>query len=384
MRKWLLGGVLVVAVIGLVAWLWPKEPLRAALATAERGLVEQVVSNTRAGTISACRRSKLSMPMGGRVERLHVDDGDHVVKGQILLELWNDDREALLAQAQAGRVASEAQQRQACLTAGQAGRDAGRVAELARQKLVSADAVDQATTRERTARAACEAAAAQVGTARAAVRVQEALLEETRLRAPFAGVVAAINGEVGEYVTPSPPGVLTPPAVDLIDDSCLYVTAPIDEVDAAQVRTGLPARITLDAFRGRHFEGKVQRIAPFVLDREKQARTVDIEVRFNEPPGDIILLAGYSADVDIVLARHENVLRIPAEALIDGAAVLVREGAGGTLSRREVKTGASNWTWVEIREGLQPGDQVVTSLDRPGVEAGAAVEPDEATGTATP
>lgn len=384
MRKWLLGGVLVVAVVGLAVWLWPKEPLRAALATAERGLVEQVVSNTRAGTISACRRSKLSMPMGGRVERLHVDDGDHVTKGQILLELWNDDREALLAQAQAARVASEALQRQACLTAEQAGRDADRVVELARQQLVSADAVDQATTRKRTARAACEAATAQVGTARAAVRVQEALLEETRLRAPFAGVVAAINGEVGEYVTPSPPGVLTPPAVDLIDDSCLYVTAPIDEVDAAQVRTGLPARITLDAFRGRHFEGTVQRIAPFVLDREKQARTVDIEVRFNEPPDDITLLAGYSADVDIVLARHENVLRIPAEALIDGAAVLLRDGASGTLSRREVKTGASNWTWVEIREGLQEGDPVVTSLDRTGVEAGATVEPDEATGTAAP
>ncbi|MFP5383687.1 MAG: efflux RND transporter periplasmic adaptor subunit [Gammaproteobacteria bacterium] len=389
MRKWLSGVVVVIALLVLAVLFWPSEPLNAALATVGRGLVEQVVSNTRAGTITACRRSKLSMPMGGRVERLNVDAGDHVVAGQILLEIWNNDREALLAQAQAGRTAADALQRQSCLTADQSARDAERVASLAKQQLVSADAVDQATTRQRAAAAACEATTAQAGTARAAVRVQEALLEETRLRAPFAGVVAAINGEIGEYVTPSPPGVPTPPAVDLIDDSCLYVTAPIDEVDAAQVRTELPARITMDAFRGRHFDGTVQRIAPFVLDREKQARTVDVEVRFNEAPGDILLLAGYSADVDIVLKRHENVLRIPAEALLDGVAVLVRDPQGGTLSRREVSVGVSNWTWIEIRSGLEAGEQVVTSLDRPGVVAGAKVEPDaaataKATETAVP
>lgn len=380
MRK----GVFVVAGVLAVAagtvWLWPEAPVRVTTATVAPGLVEQVVSNTRAGTISACRRSKLSMPMGGRVERLHVTEGDHVRAGQVLLELWNDDREAQLAQARAARVAAEALQRQSCLAAEQATRDAERVSTLARQQLVSADRVDQATTAARTGAAACDAAAAQAGTARAAVRVQEALLEETRLRAPFAGIVAEVNGEIGEYVTPSPPGVLTPPAVDLIDDSCLYVTAPIDEVDAAQVATGLPARISMDAFRGRSFPGTVQRIAPYVVDKEKQARTVDVEVRFDAPPGDILLLAGYSADVDIILARHENVLRIPAEALLDGVAVLVRHPADGRLARRDVKTGAANWTWVQVTEGLAAGDVVVTSLDRDGVVAGARVEIEDAAG----
>lgn len=377
MRKWMVvAGVLALVVVAAVL-LWPDEPVRVTLAPVERGLVEEVVSNTRAGTISACRRSKLSMPMGGRVERLHVDVGDRVRQGQVLLELWNDDREALLVQAQATRTAAEAQQRQSCLAAEQAGRDAGRIESLFRQQLVSADAVDQARTRHEVSSAACEAAGAQAGTARAAVRVQQALLEETRLRAPFAGVVAAINGEIGEYVTPSPPGVLTPPAVDLIDDTCLYVTAPIDEVDAAQVRPGLPARITLDAFRGRHFTGTVQRVAPYVIDKEKQARTVDVEVRFDAPPQDILLLAGYSADVDIVLASHEGVLRIPAESLVDGTAAWVRT-ADGTLARRELKTGVANWSWIEVLEGLAEGEQVVTSPDRAGIVAGAQVQPDEA------
>ncbi len=367
------------ALAGVAAWLlWPREPVRVVLASIDRGVVEQVVSNTRAGTIKACQRSKLSMPMGGRVERLHVKEGDHVQRGAILLELWNDDREAQLAQARAAAVAAQQQEQQACLTAEQGARDAERIASLAQQQLVSADAVDQATTKKRVSEAACAAARAQAGTARAAVQVQAALLEETRLRAPFAGIVAEINGEIGEYVTPSPPGVATPPAVDLIDDSCLYVTAPIDEVDAAGVKPGLPARITMDAFRGREFAGKVTRIAPYVVDKEKQARTVDIDVRFDAPPGDILLLAGYSADVDIILERHEGVLRLPAEALVDGKAVLVRDASTGKLAHREVKTGIANWNWVEVLDGLREGEQVVTSLDRAGVADGAVVEPDAA------
>lgn len=372
--------MIVLAALVLVAvaawWLWPREPVRVVLATVDRGIVEQVVSNTRAGTIKACQRSKLSMPMGGRVERLHVKEGDHVSRGAILLELWNNDREAQLAQARAAAVAAQQQQEQACLTAEQGARDAERISTLAQQQLVAADAVDQATTKKRVSEAACAAARAQVGTARAAVNVQVALLEETRLRAPFAGIVAEINGEVGEYVTPSPPGVATPPAVDLIDDSCLYVTAPIDEVDAAGVKPGLPARITMDAFRGREFAGKVTRIAPYVVDKEKQARTVDIDVRFDAPPGDILLLAGYSADVDVILDRHEGVTRLPAEALIDGKAVLVRDPASGKLARREVKTGIANWNWVEVLDGLREGEQVVTSLDRAGVADGAVVQSD--------
>lgn len=377
MRKFLVIGV-VLLLLGVAAWkFWPQEPVKATLATVERGVVEQVVSNTRAGTIKACQRSKLSMPMGGRVKTLHVKEGDHVKKGAILLELWNDDRAALAAQSRAALVGAGQQQQQACLTAEQTARDAERIASLAKQQLVAADSVDQATTKSRVADAACAAARAQVGNARAAVQVQAALLEETRLRAPFAGIVAEINGEIGEYVTPSPPGVATPPAVDLIDDSCLYVTAPIDEVDAAGVKPGLPARISMDAFRGRQFPAHVQRIAPYVVDKEKQARTVDVDVRFEAPPGDILLLAGYSADVDIILARHDAVLRLPAEALIEGKSVLVWDPATKTLAKRDVTLGISNWTWVEVLGGVNEGDRVVTSLDREGVVDGGVVEPDD-------
>jgi HlyD family secretion protein len=379
MRRVVLVVPAVAALVAVAVWLWPEEPLALAMAPVERGVVEQVVANTRAGTVNACQRSKLSMPMGGRVERLHVHEGDHVRAGTILLEIWNDDREAQLAQVRAAYQVALEQEKQACISAEQGVRDVARVNALAQQDLVSGDAVEQTQTRQQVSGAACAAARAQAATSRAAVRVQEAWLEETRLRAPFAGTVAEINGEIGEYVTPSPPGVATPPAVDLIDDSCLYVTAPIDEVDAAQVKVGMEARISMDAFRGRQFAAKVQRIAPYVVDKEKQARTVDVEVRFDAVPKDISLLAGYSADVDIVLSRHENVLRVPAEALVDGKRVWVWDAATGIVSARELQTGIANWNWLEISAGLREGEQVVTSLDAAGLGDGikAVVQQDK-------
>lgn len=377
MKRIVLVVLAAIVVVALAVFLWPDAPAPLAMAGVSRGDVERVASNTRAGTVSACRRSGLSMPMGGRVEKLHVKEGDHVRKGTVLLEVWNDDREAQLAQSRTTAEALVQREHQACLQAGQAERDAERAQELEKQQLVSRDLLEQATTKHGVADAACAAARADLGAARAQVRVQEALLEETRLRAPFAGVVAEINGEIGEYVTPSPPGVATPPAVDLIDDTCLYVTAPIDEVDAAQVRTGLPVRITLDAFRGRQLEGKVSRIAPYVLDKEKQARTVDVEVQIAQVPKDVLLLVGYSADVDIVLDVKKDVLRLPAEALIDGAAVLRRDAKTGVLEKVAVQVGASNWSWVEVLDGLAEGDQVVTALDSPSAVAGAKVDPEK-------
>ena len=107
--------------------------------------------------------------------------------------------------------------------------------------------------------------------AQARVEVARVARGRTVLIAPFDGTVAKIVGEVGEYSTPSPPGVPTPPAIDLIDDTCLYVEAPMDEVDAPKIRPGQPVRISLDALPKQSFPGKVKRVAPYVSAVEKQA-----------------------------------------------------------------------------------------------------------------
>ena len=208
----------------------------------------------------------------------------------------------------------------------------------------------------------------------AQIAVIEAQLERTQLFAPFSGVIAEINGELGEFVTPSPVGVPTPPTVDLIDSSCLYISAPIDEIDAPLIRPGMTARIHLDAFGDRSFPGHVRRVAPYVLDLEKQARTVEIEAEFDDPEDG--LLPGYSADVEVILESRENVVRVPTTVLRDGTQVFVFDSATGTISEREVVTGISNWEFTEVVSGLSAGDSVVSTVDREGVEDGAVVEPE--------
>ena len=97
-----------------------------------------------------------------------------------------------------------------------------------RRKFLDAEPV-RAWRRDPASDAACEAAEANAAVSQARIGVTEARLDKTRLIAPFAGGVAEINGELNEYVTPSPIGIATPPAIDLIDNTCFYLIAPIDE-----------------------------------------------------------------------------------------------------------------------------------------------------------
>jgi HlyD family secretion protein len=122
--------------------------------------------------------------------------------------------------------------------------------------------------------------------------------------------------------------------------------------------------------------GSVKRVAPYIVAVEKQARTVDIEVSFDHAQDEERLLVGYSADVEVVLERHDNVLRIPTSALLDGNKVLVYQPSTRKLEERVIQTGLTNWEYSEIVEGLKQGEKIVTSLEREGVEAGAFVTPE--------
>ncbi len=375
MRKILIGLLVVLALAGL-GWWWKRpQPLPVTLIEVGSGPVESLVANSRAGTLKACQRSHLSFKLGGQVSELLIDEGQRVEQGQVLMRLRQDDQQARVLEAEASLASSRSLQAQRCQQALLDRRDYERLAKLAERKLAAADRIDQAQTRANLSQMVCSASAQQIAQAEATLQLQRILLDQTTLRAPFAGIVAEINGELGEYVTPSPPGIPTPPAVDLIDDSCLYVEAPIDEVDAARVQVGMPLRISLDALRGQHFAGKVTRVAPFVRDLEKQARTVDIEARFDQPPAGVDLLTGYSADVEVLLEQRPQVLRIPTESLLDGNRVLRYDAAAGVLREVPVTAGLANWHWTEISEGLQAGDRIIVSLDQEGLGDGVRVTP---------
>jgi HlyD family secretion protein len=363
---------LVVAVLA-AAWFFSRpEPVAVTLVTAERGPVAATVTNTRAGTVDACRRAGLSPALGGQIARLPVKDGDRVDAGALLLELWNADIKAELTLSQRDALAARSRSRESCIVADVAKRDAERLTKLRADRLASEEAADQAEGRALSTAAACTATEDATSVAEARVDVTKAHLERTRLYAPFAGVIAEINGEVGEFVTPSPVGIPTPPTVDLIDASCLYISAPIDEVDAPRVRAGLPARISLDAFPDHSFSGHVRRVAPYVLDQEKQARTVEIEAELDdaEKAG---LLAGYSADVEVVLEERADVLRLPTPVILPDKTVLVYDDSTDTIASRAVETGIANWEFTEITRGVEAGDRVVSSIDRDGVVDGAVV-----------
>ncbi len=333
-----------------------------------------------AGLYRACRRAKLSPSAGGQIASLPVSEGEAVKRGQLLLELWNKDLTAQLDLTRQEAASAAATARARCIEADQARREADRLQKLLGRKLVSEEQLDRAVSSADAAGAACEAARANAAVSRARVGVTEATLEKTRLIAPFDGVVAEINGELNEYVTPSPVGIATPPAIDLIANRCFYLTAPIDEVDVAGIGVGQNARVTLDAFGERRFRGSVRRIADYVLDLEKQARTVDVEVEFVDPADIEQLLAGYSADVEIILDVRKDTLRIPTEALMDGDSVYVLDPAAGLVERRQVKTGTANWDHTEVTEGVEEGELVVTTVDREGLADGVAARRETAAG----
>ena len=271
--------VLIIAAIALVIWFLTRpKPVEVIVKSVDRGIVERTVANTRAGTVEACRRAKLSPSVG-------------------------------------------------------------------------------------------------VHKSRARIGVVKANLARTRLVAPFNGVIAEINGELSEYVTPSPIGIATPPVVDLIDNTCFYITAPIDEVDVPKIAPGMTVRVSLDAFGDRRFPGKVRRIAPYVLDREKQARTVDVEVEFTMPEDIREMLAGYSADVEIILDVRKNTLRIPTSAVLDRDRVFVYHYGEKKIKARDFKSGISNWYYTEVISGLKPDELVVVNVDAAGIKdnAGAVI-----------
>ena len=363
------------AIAALVVWLGREKPVEVVVKKVDIGAVQETVANTRAGSIEACRRAGLSPSTGGQIFNLPVKEGDLVEQGQVLMELWNEDVLAQFELAKSEVKAAIAMANQACVRAEVAKRESQRQEKLQLKNLSSEEAVDKADGEARAQKAACNAAKATSEVSRARLNVIQAELERTRLTAPFAGVVAEVNGEIGEFVTPSPVGIPTPPAVDLMDISCLYVSAPIDEVDAPRIRIKMKANISLDALAGEIFSGTVKRIAPYVLEVEKQARTVDVEVDFICQQDCTNMLPGYSADVEIILDEKDNVLRIPTEAILEGNKVLVFT-AGSLLEQREITTGLSNWEWTQITEGLSEGDEVVVSVEREGVEDGVAASRD--------
>lgn len=375
-RRILLIAIVIIS-IPVIWWLSRPDPVPVKLHTVEQGTVEDTVANTRTGTITACRRAQIVPIISGRVEKLLINKGEQVKAGQLLIELWNADTKAQIALANSETKSTRALAEESCLRAEQAQRDAQRLQQLKQRGLISEESHDQAVNTARATQAACTATRASVDVSTDKLKVLAAELERTQLKAPFDGIVADIHAELGEVLAPVTALGQYSSAVDLIEEGCLYVSTPIDEIDVPAIKPGLTAYVTLDAFPKQRFAGVVRRIAPYVLDLEKQARTVEVEVELRDPEVVKRLQPGYSADVEIVLDRRENVLWIPTTAIQAGNVVWVYDADQGTLHKRTLTSGLKNWQTTEVTDGLKQGERIVLPTDKREFTEGMAVQPQE-------
>jgi HlyD family secretion protein len=363
--------LLLAAAVALRYTVFRTDPVPVTVTRLATGRVEQTVTNSKAGTVQTRQRASLSPEMGGLVVELPARKGSRVAAGEIVLRLSDADYQAQVALQERSLEAARAAASEACLTAEQAKRDDARYDTLAREGVISAELGEQARSRRDAGDAGCVAARARVRQAESALALARAQLAKTVLRAPFPGVVAELKTELGEWITPAPPGVPIPPVIELIAPEEIYISAPLDEVDVGKVHVGQPVRITMDAYPGQGFPGKVVRVAPYVLDIQEQNRTFEIEAEFDDAEFARNLVPGASADVEVILAAKDGVLRVPTSALMEGNRVLVVEN--DVLVEKPVTTGLRNWEFVEVTGGLSAGDLVTVSLDRLEGKAGARV-----------
>jgi HlyD family secretion protein len=374
-RRWIrLAAALVVVsgvIVGLRLTVFRPAAVPVTITRVQTGRVEEIVTNNRAGTITARRQALLSPEIGGRVVALPIEEGQAVKKGATLLVLADSDLRGQVTIQEQQIEMARAAAREVCTTADLAARDHDRLRSLLADGFVSRQAVDQAETERTTSGLLCAAATLRVTQASTSIEIARATLEKTVMRAPFDGVVSRLSTHLGEWVMPSPAGLPMPAAIELIDMRSLYVRAPLDEVDAGRIRTGQPVRITMDAYPGQSFAGRVTRTSAFVSEVQRQNRTFDVEVAFDDPKASSGMLPGTSADVEIILQAHDQVLRLPTSAILQGNRVLVvREGG---LAAVTIESGVSNWEFTEVTRGLRAGEPVVVSLDRPEVREGARV-----------
>jgi len=350
-RWWAIAAGLVVLVIVLRATACRPKPLEVEVVTVARGLVEDAVTNSQAGTVKARLRARVGAERAGRVATIPHREGSRVRRGAAMLLLDPSTAEKQLELARRDLEAASA----AAILARQ---QHERTAALFKSGLVPKSSLE-------TAEAELSGAEARDQRARSAVRLAQDELSHLRVPAPFDGVVSQRMVEVGESVVPGQP------VLEVVSLGRLYVSAPLDEIDIGRVREGLPARVTLDPYRGRVWQGVVTRVSPVVNDIKEQNRTLDVEVEMTPDPSAPEPKPGTSADVEIVLDRRDGVLRVPTNSIIESKSVLVVEN--GKAVSRNVTTGLKNWDWTEVTSGIAEGAAVITSLEKQGVKAGARV-----------
>ncbi len=303
------------------------------------------------GTIYPNLESKIGPKISGAIEIVHVDEGDEVRQGEILAVL---DQENLLIAVRQGRAAvrvAEAQLKEAELKEVNLRKERERLANLLRKDVISQQRYDDMDTAHSMAAARIELIRAQILSARENLAMAEQKLRDTRIFAPFSGLIVKRFINQGEFVSKMPPT----PLFLMMNIDAVKMEVGLSEVHLASVAIGNPVEITVDAYPGVTFKGKITTINPMV-DPGSRAFKVKAEI----PNEDHRLKSGVFARAKIHQEIHRDVLLVPFKSVVNRAGdTFVFMPDGDIVSLRHVQVGITNEEEIEVIEGLQEGDEVV-------------------------
>jgi HlyD family secretion protein len=356
------------------------------LATVERGDVAKSVVAT--GRIEPISKVEIKSKANGIVKEIKVEVGDRVKVGQVLVELDKDnlaarlrESRAALAGAQANQGAADAEFEKNKVEAEGpdvpfARRSLDRAESLYTNKLVSQQTLDDArgamemaVNRQQAAKTQLGVAQARMAQARAAVAAAQAAVDRAEeelnnatIRSPLDGMVLSRPVELGSPVSSILNlGANATLVLVLGDISRVYVKGNVDEADIGTVRLNQPARIKVETFRDKQFDGKVTQISPMGTDKDNVI-SFEVKVSIDNSAGE--LLANMTANAEIILEEHKNTLVIPEASIVydtkRNASVDVYAPSSKTgRDRRAIKVGVSNGSKTQVLSGLAEGQKVV-------------------------
>jgi RND family efflux transporter MFP subunit len=311
---------------------------------------------TASGYVVARRKAVVSAKIQGRLSELRVEEGSHVKEGEVIARLESTDYLAQIERSKAAIVRAEADLHEAK-------RQAGIADKLANAQVQSIDQRDAANSRVQLAEAALVQAKADLG-------VQDALYQNTFIRAPFTGVVVKKMAEVGESVAPIPPGVNISTAsgaiVALADLATLEVEADVNEANVAQLANNQPAEVVVQAFPSKTYHATLRQVIP-TADRTKA--TVMVKVTILDKDKD--LKPEMSANVTFLEAPKkgaakntapERIITVPKNAIAKREnRTVVFEIENGKAAERPVVTGSEMQDRIVVKQGLVGSETLVAS-----------------------
>jgi HlyD family secretion protein len=358
----------------------------AKLAKVERGdLAKSVVAT---GKVTPITKVEVKSKASGIVKKLFVEYGDTVKQGQLLAQLDKVEIQAQVEQSQAALQASQANLASAQADYERAKVDAegpdvpllkrqyDRALEMAKDGVVSESSLDDADrnykmalNKQNVAKAQVTVLKAKIAQSQADVAKEEANLKQLQEQLSYTDIVSPIDGivlsrdvEIGDAVSSILVlGSSATLVMTLGDTSEVYVKGKVDESDIGKVYLGQPARIKVESFKDKTFNGKVTKISPMGVEKDN-VTTFEVRVSINNPGGE--LKAEMTANAEIILEEHKNVLQIPEGAIIydkdKKASVDVPDPkAKDGMKKIAVSIGISNGAKTEVLSGLKEGEQVV-------------------------